>query len=244
MAVTNRYYTDTFTGQAGQTARAESVSTELDGVQAGFDGVQADVDRSIKGPIGETALPDLPAAATRANNWLRFDASGNPIVVQAPFNWLGFWQPATVYFVGDVVQIGVNQDLVYCTTQHTSAGTYAADASNWSTFISLAGVQFLNYVVNNAAGTYAVPLRGAVFMDSSGGNQNYTLPVGTLGDSPCTLTHVGGTLAAGQAITITASGGQKIMGLSETVVNVDVANASISLSYAGSAYGWRLRTMG
>lgn len=240
--VTNPYYTENFAGQAGQTARAEEVTSEFDGVQQGFDAVAVDASRAIKAPAGET-LADLPAAATRANTWLRFDSDGNPVSVNAPFNWLGLWQAGVTYNVGDVIQQDIHRSLYYCNIQHTSGVSF--DPSKWATFIDLSGVAFFDYRLVNSAGASSLLAGDSVFVDSTGGNVVLNLPANpALGDSPINITHVGGSLASGHTIQIVTAAGTYFAGNTETTLNLDVANASFSLSYAGPAYGWRLRVMG
>lgn len=240
--VSNLYYTQAFQGQAGQTARAEEVTSEFNSVQTGFDAVAVDAARSIKVPAGET-LNDLPAAGTRANQWLRFDADGQPIPVNAPFNWRGQYTAGTLYYVGDVVQKQQHQSLYYCTTQHVAPGTF--DASKWSVFIDLTGVLFFNYYIINGAGTHALMPGDSVMVDASGGAIVLTLPASpVVGDSPINITHVGGSLSGGQTIQIVTAAGNYFQGNVETTLTLDVVNASFSLSYGGPAYGWRLRVMG
>lgn len=240
--VTNDYYTQQFQGQAGQTARAEEVTSEFNSVQGGFDDAQVDIVRSIKAPEGET-LADLPAALTRANKWLRFDANGQPIPVTAPFNWRGLWQQGTLYYVGDVVQKDIHQSLYYATTQHVSGSSF--DAAKWSVFVDLSGVAFFNYRIINNAGTHQLAPGDSVMVDSTGGSVTLALPSApAVGDSPINITHVGGSLTGSQLITVTTAAGTYFQGNTETQLNLDVANASMSLAYGGPSYGWRLRVMG
>lgn len=242
--MSNPWYTQNFAGQPGQTARAEDVTSEYTNVQGGFDQAYQASTHSLQIPLTDPVASALPVAASRANKWLRFDSNGQPTVVAAPFNWRGLWAPSTLYFVGDVVQIGVHQSLVYNNTQHTSAANYAADASNWSTFIDLTGIQWWNYYIVNSAGTTNLAVGDSVFVDSTGGNITLQLPTGVLGQSPINITHLRGSLSAGQTITIQSAAGQFIMGNSQNQVTVDVANASMSLAYSDATGGWRLRTMG
>jgi hypothetical protein len=243
--MTNPYYNEAFTGQPGQTARAESVKSELDGVEAGFDGTYVDTQRSIKGPIGEPAMNDLPAFSVRKNQWIRFDANGQPIVVPSPLNNRGPWVAARLYQTGDTFTAAPNGSTYYVNTSYTSGATFGAtDLANTYRMIDLTGLLLNNYSVVTGGTAPQLIAGQAVFADSTVGNITFNLPVNpVLGDSPVTITHVGGTLAAGQAITI-QSAGQKIMGTVENVMSMDVANFSIVLSYAGAAYGWRVRMVG
>ena len=60
------------------TVRAEDVNAAFDGVSAGLDDVEALTNAALKLQPGETPAA-LPAAGTRANKVLTFDASGNPV---------------------------------------------------------------------------------------------------------------------------------------------------------------------
>lgn len=243
--MTNPYYTEAFTGQPGQTARAESVKSELDGIQAGMDGVYVDTQRSIKGPIGEAAMQDLPAIAVRKNQWLRFDANGQPIVVPSPLNNRGPWAASRAYNVGDTFTSTPNGSTYYVSTAYTSGATFGStDTANTYRMIDLTGLLLNNYSVVNGSNNYQLVAGQAVYADSSTGNIQFNLPVApALGDSPVTITHVGGSLGTGQLISI-VSASQKIMGTVETTMSMDVANFSIVFSYAGPLYGWRVRMLG
>lgn len=241
--MTNPYYTEAFTGLPGQTARAEGVKSELDGIQAGFDGVFTDTSRSIKGPIGEAAFSDLPAFNVRKNQWVRFDANGQPIVVPSPLNNRGPWVAARSYQVGDTFTAAPNGSTYYVTTAYTSGASFGAtDIANTYFMVNLTGLVLNNYSVITA-GTQLVAGQ-AVYVDSSSGNLVINLPVSpVIGDSPVTITHVGGTLAAGQTISV-QSVSNRIMGNTENLVTMDVVNFSMVVSYAGVPYGWRIRMLG
>lgn len=241
--MTNPYYTENFTGAPGQTARAEGVKSELDSVAAGFDAAYVDTQRSIKGPAGDV-MNDLPVAAVRKNMWLRFDANGQPIVVQAPINNRGPWVSGRLYQTGDTFTAAPNGSTYYVNTSYTSGATFGAtDIANTYRMIDLTGLLLNNYGVYNGAGLQLIAGQ-AVYLDSSGGNMTVYLPLNPqLGDSPVTLTHVGGSLSAGQLISIISSD-RKIMGNTETTIAMDVTNFSIVLSYAGVPYGWRVRMLG
>ena len=64
-------------------ARAANVEANFDAVGVGFDGVDTTLttlnNKAVKAPAGET-LVDLPAAGSRANKGLVFDATGQPAV--------------------------------------------------------------------------------------------------------------------------------------------------------------------
>lgn len=246
MPATNPYYTDAFSGTPGQTARAEAVDTELSGVQAGFDGVYADVLSSLRGQSAET-LNELPAALSRQNMWLRFDASGQPVMSASPFNYRGAWVAATLYMAGDAFSAAPNNSLYFVTTQYTSGATFGAtDLANTRKIVDLGGLYFAKYAsVTTGPATITAVDGGSYAVDSSLGDITINLPTeSALGNSPINVTVVGGALTTGQLVTINAAAGQFIMGNTNTAINVDVANASMSLFWAGAPYGWRLRTMG
>lgn len=246
MPVSNPYYQDTFSGQPGQTARAEAVNIELTGVQSGFDAVYVDTQRSIKTQDGDV-LAALPIAASRINKWLKFDANGQPTLASTPLNVRGAWAPATVYSFGDAFNADPNGSLYYVTTGYTSGATFGAtDLSHTTDIANFGGLYFAAYkAVTSGPATITAVDGGSYALDSSTGDIVVNLPVeAVLGNSPINLTHVGGSLTGSQLITINAAAGQYIMGTSNATVNVDVANASVSMFWAGAAYGWRLRTMG
>lgn len=238
---TNPFYQNTFNGAAGQIARAESVDAQCGGIQAGFDGVTTVLNACIQGQSGETLTP-LPSAASRANKSLLFDANGQPIVQFSGLNWRGMWQPSTFYNVGDLVQSGVHQSLWYCATAHTSGSSFSS--ADWTVFIDLTGVTWFNYRIINTAGTFTLLTADAVGVDCTAGAITLNLPAApNVGDSPVSVTHIGGSLSGGQTITI-SSGSNFIMGNTDNTLSVDVVNASMSFFFLGAPYGWRLRTMG
>lgn len=238
---TNPYYQNTFNGAAGQIARAESVDAQCGGIQAGFDGVTTVLNACIQGQSGETLTP-LPSAASRANKSLLFDANGQPIVQFSGLNWRGQWQANTLYNVGDLVQSGVHQSLWYCTAVHTSGSSFSP--TNWTVFIDLTGMAWFNYTVLTTPGTHATLPADSVAVDTTSGDITINLPTApNVGDSPVSVTHIGGSLTGSQTLTI-VSPDQFIMGNSDNTLSVDVVNASMSLFYCGVPYGWRLRVMG
>lgn len=238
---TNPYYQNTFTGAAGQTARAEAVDAQYGGIQSGFDGVTAALATCISGQPGET-LNALPVAAQRAGKTLLFDANGQPIVQFSTLEWRSMWQPSTAYNVGDLVQSGVHQSIWYCTTPHTSGATF--NPAYWNTFIDLTGVAWANYYILSSAGTYNLAIADSVGVDTTSGAVTLNLPTGmAVGASPVNVTQIGGSLTGSQTLTI-SSGPNFIMGNSDNTLSVDVVNASMSFYWMGYPYGWRLRTMG
>jgi hypothetical protein len=239
------YYTEAFQGQDGQTARAEQVKSELDSIATGFATAAIWDVSTLRGQIGET-LNALPIAATRANMYVKFNSAGQPVLVTSPFNPRGAWAASTVYNVGDAYTSTPNGTLYYVKTTYTSGSTFgAADLAATIILSNQAGLFVAAFSVQTTS--FNAAAGGSYGCDSSGGNITVTLPPGNLGDSPVNVTQIGGSLTGSQLLTIVPQSGQYIMGTSGTgtsTLSVDVSNASISLSYLGAAYGWRLRTMG
>jgi hypothetical protein len=241
MPATNPYYQDQFTGQPGQSAKAEQVNSELQGVQSGFDGVNVDIVRALKAPSGET-LADMPNAAARAGLWLRFDTNGNPEVVTTPLNVRGNWVANTAYGVGDAYNSTPNGTLYYVNTAYTSGATFGAtDLANTSIMVNLTGLFFTTPVVVTGPATTVCAAGKNYGCNSIGGALTFTLPTAALGDSPVSFTYLGG---AASTVTINAAAGQFINGVSQTSLVMDITGFSTSLQYWGASYGWRVRTMG
>ncbi len=233
----NPYYTQNFTGQAGQTARAEQVASELQAIESAFDQLDALVERSVRAPIGET-LTELPDAANRALKYLFFDASGDPNVVTAPFNWRGTWLTATAYVIGDVVKAGTYSSLYICTVTHTSGGSF--DDTKFAVMVDLTGLNVIRNEYKTAS--FNAVSGGDYMVNSAGGDIEITLPAApTILDSPINITHVGGTLTGAQLITVLRNG-KPIMSLAENL-SINQVNASISLMFCDDTRGWRLRVL-
>lgn len=237
---TNPFYQNTFNGAAGQIARAESVDAQCGGIQAGFDAMLA----TIRGQPGET-LGILPAAASRAGLWLKFDVNGNPTVVTTPLNVRGNWTANTAYNVGDAYNSSPNNTLYYVLTAYTSGATFGStDLANTEILVNLTGLFFCNYQIVTGAQTVNAVAGQSYLLDSSGGNITINLPTGNLGDSPINITYLNGTLTGSQLQTVVSAAGQYIMGNSQNTLSMDTVNYSSSLFYSNATYGWRLRTMG
>lgn len=241
----NPYYNEDFSGQPGQTARAESVATEFDGVQAGFDSVEADMIRAIRTTVAGEVMAALPNVANRANKFLKFDSAGNPIAVTTPLNVRGVWVANTVYVIGDAYTSTPNGSLYYVKAGYTSGATFGVvDLANTVVLVNLGGLLFVNNIIINAAGTYPLASGQSILVDSSAGAIVFNLPTApVVGDSPVNITYIGGTLTGSQTVTI-SSGANKIMGATDNTLDLDITNASCTIMWAGVAYGWRLRVMG
>lgn len=80
--MSNRFFTNILNLVARTKARAGAVEADFDGVGAGFDAAQVELDAAIRAPNGEV-LDRLPAAAARASKSLVFDSSGGVAVAVA-----------------------------------------------------------------------------------------------------------------------------------------------------------------
>lgn len=230
-------YKENFQGQAGQTARAEHVKSELKAIDSEFVAVNATLARSLRAPDGET-LSTMPSAAARAGRFLRFNADGNPEAVQSGFTWLGDHAPAVNYSVGDVVRSGRYKTIYICTGAHLSATSI--NLSNFDVMIDLQGLNIIANEIKTAS--FNAVAAGDYMVNSTGGNVVVTLPPDPLLlDAPINITHVGGSLASGQTITI-ARNGKLIMGLAQDL-SVDTVHSSFSLMFANDTLGWRLRVL-
>lgn len=242
---TNPYYQEAFQGQAGQNAKAEQVKSEFDGVQSGFDAVLLVNQHAIAVPTSDPALNLLPTAASRANQWLRFDVNGQPILVSNPFNFRGAWNATTVYHVGDAFTAAPNGSTYYVTTQYTSGSSFGAtDLANTSIMVNLGGLYFTTpqTVIGASGGSTIATVGGITYgLDSTAGNITVNLPTANVGDSPVSLTYLAG---AASSVTVNSTGGQFINGNTQTQVIMDITTYSCSWQYWGSTYGWRVRTMG
>lgn len=238
----NSFYNENFQGLAGQTARAEHVKDELAGIGSAFDAIEAIVNRSLRvvEEVGADNLIDLPNIAARAGKFLRFNSVGQPEAVQSGFTWKGSWATSTAYQLGDVVKTGDYGSLYICTTAHTSAGSGTIDLTKFEVMIDLTG---LNKIANEIkTSSFTAVVGGDYMVDSSAGNVTITLPAAPiLQDAPINITHIGGSLASGQLITI-ARNGKRIMGLEEDM-SIDAANTSVSFMWSNETKGWRLRVL-
>ena len=241
----NPYYQEAFQGQAGQSAKAEQVTAEFLGVQAGFDAVYGTAQRAIQAPASDPVLNLLPVAASRANQWLKFDANGQPIVVSSPLNPRGAWAPTTLYHVGDCFTAAPNGSLYYVQTQYTSGASFGStDTTNSIVIVSLASLYF-TIPVQEVAGGGGLTVNGVAGnnygCDSTSGNITLNLPVANVGDSPISLTYLGGSA---NTVTVNAGAGQFINGNTQTQLTMDITGFMTTFQYWGATYGWRVRTMG
>jgi hypothetical protein len=243
--MTTPYYTNEFSGQPGQLARAEAVSSEFTNVQSGFTAAQAFDLTTVHGQTGET-LTALPIAASRANKWMKFDANGNPLIVASPWNPRGAWAANTAYNVGDAYTSTPNGSLYYVTTAYTSGSTFGAtDLANTLQLTNLAGLFFTTPTIEIGPTTPTLNAGNSYGFDSTAGNIGAVLYSASLGDSPVNITYLAGSLTGSQLQTITTAAGQYIGPSSGgvTQINMDVSG-NFSFQYWGATYGWRVRSLG
>lgn len=233
----NPFYMQNFQGRAGQTARADHVTTELRGIETAFDQLDELTRRSVRGSTGET-LAALPNALARAGRYLRFDANGQPEAVQTGFTWRGAHVTARLYQVGDVVTYGPYGSLYIAIGAHTSTPTISP--TNFQIMIDLTGLNVIKNEIRTAS--FTAEAGGDYLINSIGGNVNITLPtVASILDPPINITHLAGSLVGAQQINIVRNG-HLIMGLAENM-GIDKANASVSFMYSNPTYGYRLRVL-
>lgn len=231
----------------GQTARSEQVNAHFGEVEASFEAVANELNRSIRFTYGttpaENAFQSDLSPAQRASRVLGFDSIGNLTVVNSAFTWRGAWAPGTFYSLNDVIQapLANNYSLYVCTSAHTST-TFGADASSWSIMIDLAEARrslILHQLVPGPQSNYPLVAGQDVMVDVSGGGVSFLLPPAPLiSDQPINIMHVGG-LVTDNPITILGNG-KRIMGLNEPLV-VNTQNASFGLAFCSDTLGWRIR---
>lgn len=238
----NEFYNEGFQGQAGQTARAEHVKTELAAIGSAFDAVEGLFNRALIVPDEEGAPPlaRLPEVAARRGRFLRFDEAGQPEAVQSGFTWRGAYQAGAVYSVGDVFTYGPYSSIYITTVAHVAPASGNLQAGVADVMVNLQG---LNVIRNElVTASRAMAPGGDYLVDCSGSDVVLTLPASvSITDAPINITHVKGGLGAGQRLTV-ARNGHRIMGLAEDL-QVDTANASFSLMYANAELGFRLRVL-
>lgn len=140
----NSYYDNSDAGQRfqpGTTIEAADVDGKFDAVQAGFDSVETDTNRSLKLPDEGDSKALTETALQRRNKVVGFDKDGK-LVLTGGFTYRGDWTTATEYFVNDVFRDPATKNLYVAKKKHTS-DTIANDlsASNIELAISVADVE-------------------------------------------------------------------------------------------------------
>jgi len=130
----------------GTLAKAEDVNTNLDGINTGFNLVEAEIDKTIQ-ITSSPGVTDIGLnAAARANKLLSFDVNGDIAATTIIGDWKGNHADAagTDYEIRDVVKDAAGSlgqdDLYICITTHTSTGGLAADTANWELLVEVSDV--------------------------------------------------------------------------------------------------------
>lgn len=244
----NRFWDHVATLVSGQTARANLVNAQLDGVMGGFENVEQEMNRAIRFNDGTTPLDTTfqlsQTALQRANLIMAFNAAGALELRAGTFTWRNNWATATGYSVNDVV-IGPtanNNSLYICVLAHTS-GVFATDlgAGRWQLMVDLLQVNRAIrkfQIVTSAMSPFLATPGDDLFVDVTGGAVTVTLPAApVILDQAISVTHMAGNIAANN-ITI-ARNGNPIMALAEDMT-VNTTNASFELAFANASAGWRL----
>ena len=148
----------------------------------------------------------------------------------------GAWAASTTYIKGDVVSVAPFGSLYSCAVNNTSSASFANDlaAGDWVLLLNMAGV-VLNYTLQTAS--FNALTGYSYFIDCTAAAINISLPLTpNVGDPPITITLVAGDPTV-NLVTLLANGNY-IMGV-QANMQVDKANASFRLVYAGGTYGWR-----
>ena len=100
--------------------------------------------RSLRAPNTDptTINMELPLNTTRANKYLTFDVSGNPVAQDAVGTYKGDWAASTVYVLQDIVKDTSTNNIFIAIAAHTSSGsqplTTNTDAAKWSLVVDAA----------------------------------------------------------------------------------------------------------
>ncbi|MFG6159624.1 hypothetical protein ACGTNG_12530 [Halomonas sp. 1390] len=166
----NPYYDNSDAGQRfqpGTTVEASDVDGKFDSVQAGFDGADTDIKRSLKLPDEGTDQALTESALDRRNKVVGFDKDGK-LVLTAGFTWRADWATSTAYAVNDVFRDAATKNLYVVKEKHTS-GTLADDigAGKAELAISVAEVEQFKVDAESAASTATTKASEAVNSASS-----------------------------------------------------------------------------
>lgn len=144
----NSFWNFATTFTAGTLAKAEDVNTNYQGVEAGFDSVEAEINKCIQLTNLEGKTIDISEnAASRALKIVSFDASGNVVAVVNIGSWQDDWSDGHgAYYVRDIVRdaagtVSLNS-LYMCNTEYTPGGgdTIGTAIANWDIIIDLTDV--------------------------------------------------------------------------------------------------------
>lgn len=150
------------------TAKAEEVNAALDGLSAGLDGVEANIARALKLPIGTADQTLAMATGQRAGLLLGFDSLGNITAIAGGGRYRGDWATATAYVVSDYFRDPVSKNIYSVVTAH-AAGVLADDltAGRVQLAISVVDVEAAKTAAAASAATAATQAANASSSASS-----------------------------------------------------------------------------
>lgn len=123
---------------------ANTLNTELDSEVIFVQQVAETAERSLRAPVTDPTSINmtLPLNTTRANKFLSFDSSGNPVATDSVGTWKGNWASGVAYVLQDIVKDTSNSNIYICITAHTSSGSQPissnADSAKWSLVVDAA----------------------------------------------------------------------------------------------------------
>lgn len=139
----NNYYTNPATFIQGDIIRPADVDAEFNALESALDAVEADTNRAITVPTGETMeITENPAS--RANQVIGFDENGALQLQAGAGIFRGDWTTATLYGLRDIVADAagaLGQDNLYIANVEHTSSTLAGDAANWTLFVDLEQVE-------------------------------------------------------------------------------------------------------
>ena len=130
--------------------RASALNEQLDGQIVMAQQISEENKRAVRAPVYDPALAEdggvvnmeLPTKASRANNYLAFDANGNPSVGVEVGVWRGNWAATVAFALRDIVKDTTNSNIYIAITAHTSSGSLPistnADAAKWALVVDAA----------------------------------------------------------------------------------------------------------
>lgn len=231
----------------GQTARAEQVNEKLQEIDTALQGVESEMNRTVRfmdGTPGQTDFQILQDAAQRALKLMGFDAGGAIALISAGFTWRGDWAAGVQYNVNDMVKAPIEHDLSLYVARTSHVSTNFDDdvlAFRWALAVDLTEVRRSLILHQLIVGPDTVDLESGqdVMVDVTGGPVTLVLPpTPAISDQPINVMHVGGSINA-NPITIDRNG-KPIMGLNEDMT-IDTPNASFGLAFCDDTRGWRIR---
>jgi len=144
----NSYWNSPGDFVAGTLVKAEDANTKFNGVESGFEAVEAAMDQAIQVTAVDAGVVDISATvAARAGNVLSFDVNGDLTASEGAGAWQGDHADAagTDYSARDYVKDAAGAlklDSIYvCIESHTSTGDLAADTAYWAEVIDMTDVK-------------------------------------------------------------------------------------------------------